>query len=184
MDRTLALTKELIARASVTPNDGGCQQILAARLQAMGFNTETLEYSDDNGSVLNLWATRGSGSPCFVFAGHTDVVPTGDESAWQSPPFEPTLRDGLLYGRGAADMKASLAAFIIAVEDFLQQNPNHAGTLALLITADEEGPATCGTRKVVETLQQRGQVIDYCLVGEPSSEHTLADTIKNGRRGS
>lgn len=181
---TLELTKRLIEAKSITPNDAGCQAILIERLNALGFTIEKLDFSDDNGSVLNFWARRGKASPVLVFAGHTDVVPTGDEDRWDSPPFEPTERDGRLYGRGAADMKASLAAFITSIENFVTDHPKHNGSIALLITSDEEGPATCGTRKVIETLEARGEKFEYCVVGEPSSSMTLGDTIKNGRRGS
>ena len=181
---TLELTKQLIAQQSVTPHDVGCQDILADRLQKVGFNIENLHFGDEHGEVANLWARRGSKGPLLVFAGHTDVVPAGDLSAWKSEPFSPEIRNGLLYGRGAADMKTSLAAFITAIEAFVEQNPNHKGSIGLLITSDEEGPATCGTIKVVETLEARKEKIDYCVVGEPSSSETLGDTIKNGRRGS
>lgn len=157
---------------------------MSARLEAIGFNVEPLEFSDQHGTVSNFWARRGTKSPCLVFAGHTDVVPTGDPNAWQSPPFDPVERDGKLYGRGAADMKSSLAAFITSLEAFIAEHPDHAGSIALLITSDEEGPATCGTRKVIETLEARGEKFEYCIVGEPSSSEILGDTIKNGRRGS
>jgi len=180
MSDTLALAKELIARPSVTPEDAGCQAILAQRLQALGFSVETLRY----GEVDNLWARRGSESPLFVFAGHTDVVPSGPESDWRHPPFSPTEENGLLYGRGAADMKGSLAAMITATERFLAQHPNHCGSLAYLITSDEEGVAINGTVKVVEWLQTRNEKIDWCLVGEPTSTAQIGDVIKNGRRGS
>lgn len=183
-DPTLDLTKQLIAAQSVTPLDAGCQALMAERLRAVGFNIEELDFSDTKGSVKNFWARRGSAAPCLTFAGHTDVVPTGDVSKWHSPPFSPTERDGHLFGRGAADMKTSLAAFITSIEKFVKQNPNHAGSIALLITSDEEGPATCGTVKVIEVLEARNEKIDYCLVGEPSSTDTLGDVIKNGRRGS
>jgi len=183
-DLTLALTKQLIAAQSVTPNDAGCQSLMAERLEAIGFEIETLDFSDDNGSVKNFWARRGKSKPCIAFAGHTDVVPTGDIEKWVSDPFTPTERDGHLYGRGAADMKTSLAAFITAIESFVVEHPDYDGSIALLITSDEEGPATCGTVKVIETLEARGEKIDYCLVGEPSSSNTLGDVIKNGRRGS
>lgn len=180
MSDTLALAKELIARPSVTPEDAGCQAILAQRLQALGFSVETLRY----GEVDNLWARRGSEGPLFVFAGHTDVVPSGPESDWRHPPFSPTEENGLLYGRGAADMKGSLAAMITATERFLAQHPNHCGSLAYLITSDEEGVAINGTVKVVEWLQTRNEKIDWCLVGEPTSTAQIGDVIKNGRRGS
>lgn len=181
---TLELTKSLISAQSVTPNDAGCQALMSTRLEALGFVVERLDFDDANGSVKNFWARRGSAKPCLAFAGHTDVVPTGDLSRWDSPPFTPTERDGQLFGRGAADMKASLAAFITSIEAFVTQNPDHKGSIALLITSDEEGPATCGTVKVIEVLEARNEKIDYCLVGEPSSTNTLGDIIKNGRRGS
>lgn len=175
-----ALTRELIERPSVTPEDAGCQALMAQRLEAIGFQCETLQFGD----VVNLWATRGDSGPMLVFAGHTDVVPPGPEEQWDSPPFVPTEREGLLYGRGAADMKASLAAMVVASEAFVEQHPEHSGRIGFLITADEEGPACNGTVKVVEALQQRSEVIDWCIVGEPSSSETLGDVIKNGRRGS
>ncbi len=179
-DRTLELTKQLIARASVTPDDAGCQDLLIARLEPLGFKCERLRF----GQVDNLWAQRGSGRPLLVLAGHTDVVPSGPREKWSSDPFYPQVRDGQLYGRGAADMKASLAAFVTALEDFLAQQPNHKGSIGLLLTSDEEGPAVDGTVKVVEWLSARGIRIDYCLIGEPSSEQRLGDVIKIGRRGS
>lgn len=177
---TLKLSKELIARQSVTPDDAGCQQLLAQRLASAGFQSEHLRFGD----VDNLWARRGTAAPLFVFAGHTDVVPTGPLDEWTSPPFEPTINDGLLYGRGAADMKGSIAAMVTAVERFVAQYPNHAGSIAFLITSDEEGPAKDGTVKVVEWLQQHQQTIQWCLVGEPTSTDKVGDVIKNGRRGS
>ena len=180
MSDTLDLCSELIRRASVTPKDAGCQQLMAERLSAAGFHCENLRF----GEVDNLWAERGDDGPILVFAGHTDVVPTGPESAWQTPPFEPTVIDGVLYGRGAADMKASLAAMVVASERFAAAHPQHPGRIGFLITSDEEGPAVDGTVRVVEWLQERGQRIDWCLVGEPSSEKVLGDTLKNGRRGS
>ena len=180
MDATLELTRELITRQSVTPNDAGCQALMMARLAAMGFSCTELQF----GEVSNFWAERGSEGPILVFAGHTDVVPTGPVEQWDSHPFEPSERDGLLYGRGAADMKGSLAAMITACEAFLAQHPDHRGRLGFLITSDEEGPATEGTVKVMEYLHEQGKTIDYCLVGEPSSGAILGDTIKNGRRGS
>lgn len=183
-DSTLELTKLLIAERSITPDDANCQAIMIERLEKLGFNIEQMSFNDDNGAVKNLWARRGTTSPCFAFAGHTDVVPVGDVKKWTSDPFTPTERDGKLFGRGAADMKTSLAAFITSIEQFLQDHPDHKGSIALLITSDEEGPATCGTVKVIETLEARNEKIDYCLVGEPSSSNTLGDTIKNGRRGS
>lgn len=181
---TLSLTKQLISAQSVTPHDAGCQALMSARLEALGFEVERLDFDDDNGAVKNFWARRGTQKPCLVFAGHTDVVPTGKLDDWQSPPFTPTERDGQLFGRGAADMKASLAAFITSIEAFVSEHPDHKGSIALLITSDEEGPATCGTVKVIEVLEARNEKIDYCLVGEPSSTDTLGDIIKNGRRGS
>ena len=178
---TLALARELIARRSITPDDAGCQALIAERLQRAGFTAEPLL---SNG-VTNHWLARGSGAPLVCFAGHTDVVPTGPLDAWHSDPFTPEVRDGFLYGRGAADMKGSLAAFVTAIESFVAQRPDHRGTIALLLTSDEEGPVnTDGTVKVVERLAARGQRIDYCVVGEPSSVASLGDTIKNGRRGS
>lgn len=181
---TLDLTKQLLAAKSVTPDDAGCQALMSDRLRAVGFEIERMDFADSNGSVLNFWARRGSQTPCLAFAGHTDVVPTGDLAAWDSDPFTPTERDGQLYGRGAADMKTSLAAFVTSIENFVAAHPNHKGSIALLITSDEEGPATCGTVKVIEQLEARNEKIDYCLVGEPSSTNTLGDIIKNGRRGS
>ncbi|WP_028219479.1 succinyl-diaminopimelate desuccinylase [Paraburkholderia oxyphila] len=184
MSATLALTEALIARASVTPDDQHCQRIMTERLAALGFACETIE---SNG-VTNLWAvkrgTAGAAGPLLAFAGHTDVVPTGPLEQWSSPPFEPAHRDGKLWGRGAADMKTSLAAFVVASEEFVAAHPQHRGAIAFLITSDEEGPATDGTVKVVEALQARGEKMDYCIVGEPTSTHTLGDCVKNGRRGS
>lgn len=176
----LQLAKELIARPSVTPDDQGCQQALAARLEAAGFACEHLAY----GNVSNLWALRGGAGPLLVFAGHTDVVPTGPLERWDSPPFVPTERDGVLYGRGAADMKSSIAAFVVAVEEFVAARPDHGGAIGLLITSDEEGPSVDGTVKVCQELARRGLRPDYCIVGEPTSVDTLGDTVKNGRRGS
>ncbi|HEY7945476.1 MAG: succinyl-diaminopimelate desuccinylase [Burkholderiales bacterium] len=176
---TLDLARQLIARRSQTPDDAGCQEILAARLAGHGFRCESIV---GNG-VSNLWARRGEAPPIVCFAGHTDVVPTGPLEAWHSDPFEPTLRDGYLYGRGAADMKSSLAAFVVAIERFIAARPDHAGSIALLITSDEEGPALDGTVRVVERLRERGETLDYCVVGEPSSVERLGDMIKNGRRG-
>ena len=176
----LELTQELMSRASVSPADGGCQAVLIERLEAIGFDVETLRF----GPVDNFWAKRGTGGPVFCFAGHTDVVPTGPTEDWQSEPFSPVIRDGMLYGRGAADMKSGLAAMVTASEAFVAQYPKHRGTLAFLITSDEEGPSVDGTRRVVEVLRERQETIDLCLVGEPSSEKTLGDTIKIGRRGS
>jgi len=184
MSATLALTEALIARASVTPDDQHCQRIMTERLGALGFACETIE---SNG-VTNLWAvkrgTAGTQGPLLAFAGHTDVVPTGPIEQWSSPPFQPSHRDGILYGRGAADMKTSLAAFVVASEEFVAAHPQHRGAIAFLITSDEEGPATDGTVKVVEALQARGEKMDYCIVGEPTSTNTLGDCVKNGRRGS
>jgi len=180
MNDTLELARALIARRSVTPADGGCQELLAARLRPLGF---TLEPLVGNG-VTNLWARRGTQPPLVCLAGHTDVVPTGPLAEWRSDPFAPTERDGKLYGRGAADMKTSLAAFVTAVEAFVGAHPAHRGSIALLITSDEEGVATDGTVRVVERLQARGEQIDYCIVGEPTSVDRLGDMIKNGRRGS
>ena len=177
---TLQLSKELIARASVTPEDKGCQPLLAKRLEKLGFKIEHMRFDDTD----NLWARFGNQSPVFAFAGHTDVVPPGPETDWATPPFEPTIKDGLLYGRGAADMKSSIAAMVIAVERFLKNHPQPNGSIAFLITSDEEGPAKNGTLKVIETLQNRSEHIDWCLVGEPSSSNKVGDTIKNGRRGS
>jgi succinyl-diaminopimelate desuccinylase len=178
--RTLALTEDLIALSSVTPEDKGCQQLLAELLSPLGFVCETIS---SNG-VTNLWARRGTTSPVFVFAGHTDVVPTGPQEQWASKPFVPTHRDGKLYGRGAADMKTSIAAMVVACEEFTRTHPDHKGSIAFLITSDEEGPATDGTVIVCERLKERGEQIDFCLVGEPTSAHVLGDMIKNGRRGS
>lgn len=178
--RTQALAAELIELDSVTPQDKGCQQRLTALLAPLGFVCETIE---SNG-VTNLWARRGTSSPVFVFAGHTDVVPTGPAQQWASEPFTPTVRDGRLYGRGAADMKTSIAAMVVACEEFVASHPDHRGSIAFLITSDEEGPATDGTVVVCELLQERGVTLDYCLVGEPTSTHILGDMIKNGRRGS
>jgi succinyl-diaminopimelate desuccinylase len=178
--RTLQLAEELIALDSVTPHDKGCQQRLIELLEPLGFRCETIV---SNG-VTNLWARRGSASPVFVFAGHTDVVPAGPLDQWHSQPFVPTHRDGKLYGRGASDMKTSIAAMVVACEEFVPAHPEHQGSIAFLITSDEEGPALDGTVVVVEQLEERGETIDYCLVGEPTSAHILGDMIKNGRRGS
>ncbi|GAA5234071.1 succinyl-diaminopimelate desuccinylase [Verticiella sediminum] len=180
MSEVLCLVQDLIRRPSVTPDDAGCQDLLAERLRAVGFACETLA----SGGVTNLWARRGSTGPLLVFAGHTDVVPTGPLERWRFPPFEPTVADGRLYGRGAADMKSSIAAFVVAAEEFVAAHSQHAGSIGLLITSDEEGPATDGTVKVVEALAARGERLDYCIVGEPTSVDTLGDTLKNGRRGS
>ena len=175
-----ALTRELIARPSVTPEDAGCMELICARLEPLGFHCERLRY----GEVDNLWATLGDEGPLFVFLGHTDVVPPGPVSAWQSPPFEPELRDGVLYGRGAADMKGSVAAMVCALEDVLRQKPKLRGRIGLLLTSDEEGPAIHGVREVMQTLQQRRERIQWCLVGEPSSQRQLGDVVRMGRRGS
>ena len=180
MSDTLKLTQALIARPSVTPDDAGCQAIIAARLRALGFDVEAMLF----GNVENLWARRGSEHPLLVFAGHTDVVPTGPREQWTSDPFQPEIRDGRLYGRGAADMKSSLAAMVTATERFVGAHPDHSGSIGFLLTSDEEGPSIDGTVKVVERLEQRGEKIDWCLVGEPSSEASLGDVVKNGRRGS
>ncbi len=180
MTKTLELAQALISRPSVTPNDQGCQDILIEQLEPLGFTPEKMRFGD----VDNLWLRFGDSKPLFCFAGHTDVVPTGPESSWRFPPFEPTIHEGQLYGRGSADMKGSVAAFITAVQRFLTNHPNPRGSIAMLITSDEEGPAVDGTVKVIETLQARGEKIDWCLVGEPSSTERLGDVIKNGRRGS
>ena len=180
MEKTLALACELIRRRSVTPDDAGCQALMMARLTALGFSCTPLRF----GEVDNFWAERGNAGPILVFAGHTDVVPTGPPEQWHTPPFEPTLVDGSLYGRGAADMKGSLAAMLIACEEFIAEHPDHPGRIGFLITADEEGDAVNGTVKVVQHLQQQHKAIDWCLVGEPSSSASLGDVIKNGRRGS
>ncbi|MCA3238955.1 MAG: succinyl-diaminopimelate desuccinylase [Curvibacter sp.] len=185
MSRTLQLTEQLIARPSVTPDDAGCQQLIAERLQAMDFDCETLASGPESFRVTNLWAQRIArpGAPLLVFAGHTDVVPTGPVAQWSQDPFTPTHRDGKLYGRGAADMKTSIAAFIVAVEEFVAAKPEAPLNLALLLTSDEEGPALDGTVKVCEALQARGVQLDYCIVGEPTSVQRTGDMIKNGRRG-
>jgi succinyl-diaminopimelate desuccinylase len=180
MSATFDLAQQLIRRRSVTPDDAGCQAHLAERLAASGFAAETIAR---NGTT-NLWLRRGSARPTVVFAGHTDVVPTGPLEQWSSDPFEPTIRDGMLYGRGAADMKSSVAAFVVAAEEFVRARPDHRGSVALLLTSDEEGPATDGTVIVVEALKARGEAIDMAIVGEPTSIDRLGDTIKNGRRGS
>ena len=180
MSDTLQLAQALIARRSLTPDDAGCQDMLIERLQKLSFHIERMRF----GNVDNFWARRGTATPVVMFAGHTDVVPTGPVENWLSPPFEPAIRDGMLYGRGAADMKTSIAAFITAIEAFLAQHPDHKGSIALLITSDEEGVPVDGTVRVVETLQARGELIDYCIVGEPTSNKLVGDMIKNGRRGS
>ncbi len=179
-DPTLALARQIIARPSVTPDDAGCMEIVAARLQPLGF---ACEFINRNG-VANLWARRGTARPLFVFAGHTDVVPTGPLDLWTSPPFAPEIRDSMLYGRGAADMKSSLAAMLTATEAFIAANPEHAGSIAFLLTSDEEGDAVDGTTIVVEALKARGETLDFCIIGEPTSVDMLGDMIKNGRRGS
>lgn len=180
MSPTLELTAELVRRRSICPDDQGCLDIIGTRLAALGFVVERLEYPP----VSNLWATRGEGRPLLCFAGHTDVVPTGPLEGWHTDPFGPVVKDGLLYGRGAADMKSGLAAMVTAAERFLARRPGHAGTLAFLLTSDEEGAAVDGTRRVIEVLESRGQKIDWCVVGEPTSHEALGDTIKIGRRGS
>ena len=180
MPEALELAKELIARRSVTPEDGGCQEVIAERLQRAGFRCEPMKF----GEVTNLWARRGTGHPVVCFAGHTDVVPTGPLDEWHSDPFVPTVRDGRLFGRGAADMKSSIAAFVVATEAFLSERPRHSGSIAFLITSDEEGPAVDGTVRVVQALKGRNELIDYCIVGEPTSVDALGDMLKNGRRGS
>jgi len=180
MSATLELTQDLMARRSVTPADEGCQDVMARRLEAVGFRIERLRY----GIVENLWARRGTTGPVFCFAGHTDVVPTGPLEEWKSDPFAPSVRDGVLYGRGAADMKSGLAAMVTAAEQFAREHPDHKGSIAFLITSDEEGPSVDGTKRVMETLNARNERIDWCVVGEPSSEKNIGDTIKVGRRGS
>lgn len=179
MSKTLALTEQLIALDSVTPEDKGCQNTLISLLEPLGFKCETIQSND----VTNLWARRGTSQPLVVFAGHTDVVPTGPVTQWQSQPFAPTHRDGKLFGRGAADMKTSIAAFVVATEEFVAAHPDHQGSIGFLITSDEEGPATDGTVVVCNKLKERGEQLDYCIVGEPTSSEVLGDTIKNGRRG-
>jgi succinyl-diaminopimelate desuccinylase len=180
MSDTLDLAIDLVSRASVTPDDAGCQQLMRDRLEAIGFRCDDLPF----GEVSNFWARRGDNAPLLVFAGHTDVVPTGPLELWQSDPFQPEIRDGMLYGRGTADMKGSLAAMVTACEAFINAHPDHTGSIGFLITSDEEGPSVNGTVKVVEHLVKQGEKIDLCLVGEPSSSKQLGDTIKNGRRGS
>ncbi|MBB3006531.1 succinyl-diaminopimelate desuccinylase [Cupriavidus alkaliphilus] len=188
MNPTLALTEDLIRRRSVTPADEGCQAILETRLKALGFDCEALVSGPDDFRVTNLWAVKrgaqGKDGKLLVFAGHTDVVPTGPLEQWHSDPFAPTHRDGKLYGRGAADMKTSIAGFVVAVEEFVKAHPAHAGSIGFLITSDEEGPAHDGTVKVVEALSARGERLDYCVIGEPTSVNALGDMVKNGRRGS
>ena len=180
MTPALELAQDLIRRRSVTPEDGGCQDLIASRLATAGFKCEPMRFGD----VSNLWARRGTGRPLLCFAGHTDVVPTGPLSEWHSDPFVPTLREGKLFGRGAADMKSSIAAFVVATEAFIKERPDHGGSIAFLLTSDEEGPALDGTVKVVEVLKKRGETMDYCVVGEPTSVDALGDMLKNGRRGS
>ena len=180
MSATLELAKSLISRVSVTPDDNGCQALIIERLEKIGFTIFPLKFGD----VDNFWAVHGNNSPIFSFAGHTDVVPAGDDDAWESNPFEPTIKNGMLYGRGAADMKGSLASMVVATENFIEKNPNHNGIIAFLITSDEEGVAINGTAKVMDFLKDNNQKIDFCLVGEPSSTAILGDVIKNGRRGS
>ena len=179
-DATLALTRELIARQSVTPDDAGCQDAMVSRLKQAGFSVDAMRF----GEVDNFWATHGTSGPLLAFAGHTDVVPPGDEASWDSDPFEATVIGDELFGRGAADMKASLAAMVVACEQFIEQHPDHAGRIGFLITSDEEGPAKNGTVKVMESLNSQGEQIDWCVVGEPSSTTILGDLVKNGRRGS
>ncbi|GAB3534690.1 succinyl-diaminopimelate desuccinylase [Photobacterium proteolyticum] len=176
----IALAKDFISRISVTPEDAGCQDVMIARLEKLGFKIETMVFED----TTNLWARRGTEAPLFVFAGHTDVVPAGPSDLWHTPPFEPTIIDGYLHGRGAADMKGSLACIVVAIERFLADNPDHKGSIALLITSDEEGPFINGTTRVIDTLEARNEKIDMCIVGEPSSTHAVGDVVKNGRRGS
>jgi succinyl-diaminopimelate desuccinylase len=180
MSPTLEITADLLRRPSISPDDHGCLDVVAARLAPLGFHVERLKF----GPVDNLWARLGTGSPVLCFAGHTDVVPTGPREEWHTDPFEPVVRDGVLYGRGAADMKSSLAAMVTATERFVANHPPHAGSLAFLLTSDEEGPAVDGTRRVMDVLEARGEKIDYCVVGEPTSHERLGDTIKIGRRGS
>jgi len=180
MNNVIQLTEELISRPSITPKDEGCQELIAAELAELAFKNESMVFED----TTNLWSRRGTKSPVFCFAGHTDVVPSGNLKKWQFPPFKPTLKAGMLYGRGAADMKGSLAAMVVATQKFVKDYPDHRGSIAFLITSDEEGPFINGTTRVINTLESRNEKIDYCIVGEPTSTETLADTIKNGRRGS
>jgi len=188
MSAALELTEALIACRSVTPADGGCQELIAKRLQAIGFHTESVISGPENFQVTNLWAIKkgaaGDQGKVLMFAGHTDVVPTGPLEMWDSDPFTPTIRDGMLYGRGAADMKTSLAGFVVATEEFVVTHPNHSGSIAFLITSDEEGPANDGTAIMCDRLQKHGQRLDYCVIGEPTSVQNIGDMIKNGRRGS
>ena len=179
-DKVIELTRALIGRESVTPNDAGCQQLMAEHLQKLGFDNETMVFHD----TTNLWSRRGTTDPVFCFAGHTDVVPAGELSHWHTPPFEPVIKGDMLYGRGAADMKGSLAAMLVATERFVRDFPDHKGSIAYLITSDEEGPFINGTTKVIDTLEARNEKITYCIVGEPSSSAKIADVVKNGRRGS
>ena len=176
----IKLLSDLIRRASITPDDAGCQQLLIERLEPLGFECETMIFGD----TTNLWARRGKDSPVLCFAGHTDVVPPGDVAQWSTDPFEPTIKDGQMYGRGAADMKSGLASMIVAIERYLQEHENYKGSIALLITSDEEGRARDGTLKVMQTLTARGEAIDWCVIGEPSSQESLGDLIRVGRRGS
>jgi len=180
MSATLELAKSLISRVSVTPDDNGCQALMINRLEKIGFTIYPLKFGD----VDNFWAVHGNNGPIFSFAGHTDVVPAGDDDAWESNPFEPTIKNGMLYGRGAADMKGSLASMVVATENFIEKNPNHNGIIAFLITSDEEGVAINGTAKIMDFLKDSNQKIDFCLIGEPSSTAIIGDVIKNGRRGS
>ncbi len=180
MSKTLELAIDLLKRPSNTPEDAGCQEVMIKRLEPLGFKIERMRF----GNVDNFYARRGTESPLIVFAGHTDVVPTGPLDKWHTPPFEPTIKDGMLYARGAADMKTSLAAFVTSIEEFVAKNPDHKGSIGLLITSDEEGVAVDGTVKVVEALKARGELMDYCIVGEPTSNKVVGDMIKNGRRGS
>ena len=176
----IELAKKLIERESITPEDAGCQEMMANILKPLGFNIETLVFED----TTNMWARKGNEAPLFCFAGHTDVVPTGDLSMWHTPPFDPVIHNGMLYGRGAADMKGSLAAMLAATVKFVKLHPNHIGSISYLITSDEEGPFINGTTRVIDTLEARNEKIDYCIVGEPSSSHLVGDVVKNGRRGS
>jgi succinyl-diaminopimelate desuccinylase len=180
MSRTLDLTKDLINRKSVTPEDAGCQELMVNILEPLGFRIEDLTFAD----TKNIWARKGTSEPLFCFAGHTDVVPSGPEQNWQTPPFEATEKNGYVHGRGAADMKGSLAAMLVATESFVKTNPQHKGSIAFLITSDEEGPFINGTTKVIDTLEARNEKITWCLVGEPSSTNEVGDVVKNGRRGS
>ncbi|WP_300173850.1 succinyl-diaminopimelate desuccinylase [uncultured Aliivibrio sp.] len=177
---TLALAKDLLSRQSITPEDAGCQDLMIKRLEALGFVIESMVFED----TTNFWARRGTKAPLFTFAGHTDVVPTGSLAHWDTDPFKPTIIDGMLYARGAADMKGSLACMVVAVERFVAEHPNHNGSISFLITSDEEGPFINGTTRVVDTLKERNEIIDMCIVGEPSSTEYVGDVVKNGRRGS